>query len=233
MRKLAIFSIITIFILTLVCFLSDFFNLGLFETLAADWLGYVGNLLGVIIPVTFAIWTSKQDKIELDERQKRLENIQKSISTNISQLTNSQKDLIQIQQKIEEDLREVNKLVEQTRLSNLISLQSAYPIFFQTLDEFESEFSSIYDTIKREEYNEDVIFGFIEDVPEFEIVLLDKKFIPPKVSSTYDDFILNLNVLSDYALDDFRNRLFYEKFINHDFPKIEKAYSRLKEILTY
>ena len=125
MRKLAIFSIITIFILTLVCFLSDFFNLGLFETLAADWLGYVGNLLGVIVPVTFAIWTSKQDKIELDERQKRLENIQESISTNISQLTNSQKDLIQIQQKIEEDLREVNKLVEQTRLSNLISLQSA------------------------------------------------------------------------------------------------------------
>ncbi|HEM3962391.1 TPA: hypothetical protein U1V47_000104 [Streptococcus suis] len=233
MRKLAIFSIITIFILTLVCFLSDFFNWGLFETLAADWLGYVGSLLGVIIPVTFAIWTSKQDKIELDERQKRLENIQESISTNISQLTNSQKDLIQIQQKIEEDLREVNKLVEQTRLSNLISLQSAYPIFFQTLDEFESAFSSVYDAIKCGEYDEDVIFGFIEDIPEFQIVLLDKKFISPKVFSTYDDFILSLNMLADYTPDDFEKLLFYEKFINHYFPKIEKAYSRLKEILTY
>ena len=202
----------------------------LIQTLSEhDLFDWSGIILPIVIPIVFAIWTSKREAKKvadevveqnriLDERQERLEEIQKSISANLEELTN---------------------LVKEIKKSNLLQLQKEYPIFFDIIDKFDymyipvkrqvNEFhKEIYLKKKLSEEQVDFYFGFIEDILEDELQHIDHKIVPPLLYSSFDELLRNINSVGN-LLDNFtEERCIY--FIMEKFPKIQKSYEDLRKI---
>ena len=53
----------------------------------------------------------------------------------------------QISKKVEESLRELKEMARQSRKSNLLKLQSDFPIFYRALDDFEWEYNKLLNSI--------------------------------------------------------------------------------------
>lgn len=109
----------------------------------SNWIQIGLGIFSILIPIIYATWISKKDTKEIDERQQKLEIIQNSIANNILELTGQQKQLSDTQKKVEESLRELKAIAQQSRKSNLIKLQNDFPIFFRALDDFEWEYSKL------------------------------------------------------------------------------------------
>ena len=77
----------------------------------------------------------------------QLEIIQSSIAKNIVELTSQQKQLFETQKKVEESLRELKEMARQSRKSNLLKLQSDFPVFYRALDDFEWEYNKLLHSI--------------------------------------------------------------------------------------
>lgn len=220
-------------------------NVEMFEELikaidSTDWISnWIQISIGgfsILIPIIYATWISKKDTKEIDERQRKLEIIQSSIAKNIVELTSQQKQLSETQEKVEESLRELKEMVRQSRKSNLLKLQSDFPLFYRALDDFEWEYNELLNSINdfnskknlssniEDEIGE--IFAAIEDLIESEINYLNPKEVPPLVLAYFNKLLKTVNSFSKYFSTSFDDvRCGY--FIEIDFPKLKVAREEL------
>jgi len=112
------------------------------------FIDYLLQVAGIVVPLIFAyivakVETRKATKEEsqknkvLDERQRKLEEVQISIAESIKGLSDKYIELIDTQEKVERNLKELKKLSEQARQANLLTLQNIYREFFDHYKEFE------------------------------------------------------------------------------------------------
>lgn len=223
-------------------------NVEMFEELikaidSTDWISNwiqigIGSF-SILIPIIYATWISKKDTKEIDERQRKLEIIQSSIARNIVELTSQQKQLSETQKKVEESLRELKEMARQSRKSNLLKLQSDFPLFFRALDDFEWEYNklsnSINDFNSKKNLSSNIeneigeIFLAIEDLIESEINHLNNEEVPPFVLAYFNKLLRAVNSLSKYFSTKFDDVQCIH-FIENDFPKLTIA---RKELLIF
>lgn len=197
------------------------------ELQKTDWLGYVVDLFAAIIPILYILLTSKKDKNELDNRQKELEE-------RLDTLAKIQMNLVAVQEKTEQNLRQLTFLAEESRRNTLISLHQSYQLFFICLDKFNDDYRLIEKTLLLKSVNDeevqDLIFGFFEDIPEYEINNLEISDIPPLCYDEFYHFIRTLNGIGHKNLEHFGQKM-CKKFINHEFPKLVIAYEELTRVI--
>ena len=220
-------------------------NVEMFEELikaiySTDWISNwiqigIGGF-SILIPLIYATWISKKDTKEIDERQRKLEIIQSSIAKNIVELTSQQKQLSETQKKVEESLRELKEMARQSRKSNLLKLQSDFPIFYRALDDFEWEYNKLLNSINdfnskknlssiiKDEIGE--IFAAIEDLIESEINHLNTEEVPPLALAYFNKLLRVVNSLSKYFSTNFDD-VQCRNFIENDFPKLKVAREEL------
>ncbi|MGT2756310.1 hypothetical protein HF992_06205 [Streptococcus ovuberis] len=197
------------------------------ELQKTDWLGYVVELFAAIIPILYILLTSKKDKNELDNRQKELEE-------RLDTLAKIQINLVAVQEKTEQNLRELTFLAEESRRNTLISLHQSYQLFFICLDKFNDDYRLIEKAVlfksASDEELQDLILGFFEDIPEYEINNLEISDIPPLCYDEFYHFIRTLNGIGYKNLEHFGQKM-CKKFINHEFPKLAIAYEELTRVI--
>lgn len=120
----------------------------LIDAVSTSSFDYCLQIGAILAPLIFSYMVSKsvskkavREEAEknqvLDQRQQKLESIQHSIANSIRELTNKHNDLVQTQQSVEQNLKELRILSEQSRQANLLTLQSIYSDFFERYKEFE------------------------------------------------------------------------------------------------
>ena len=220
-------------------------NVEMFEELikAIDSTDWISNWIqigiggfSILVPIIYATWISKKDTKEIDERQRKLETIQSSIAQNIVELTSQQKQLSKTQKKVEESLRELKEMARQSRKSNLLKLQSDFPIFYRALDDFEWEYNKLLNFINdfnskknlSSNFEDEIgeIFVSIEDLIESEINHLNPKEVPPLVLAYFNKLLRAVNSLSKYYSTNFDDVQCIH-FIENDFPKLKVAREEL------
>ena len=169
----------------------------------SNWIQIGLGIFSILIPIIYATWISKKDTKEIDERQQKLEIIQNSIANNILELTEQQKQLSDTHKRVEENLRELKAIAQQSRKSNLIKLQNDFPIFFRALDDFEWEYSKLSKIISdfntKKKMSSDVknevgeIFIAMEDLIDAEINHLNNEEIPPIVLGSFNKLLRAIN----------------------------------------
>ena len=202
----------------------------------SNWIQIGLGIFSILIPIIYATWISKKDTKEIDERQQKLEIIQNSIANNILELTGQQKQLSDTQKKVEESLRELKAIAQQSRKSNLIKLQNDFPIFFRALDHFEWEYSKlskiIIDFNTKKKMSSDVkdevgeIFIAMEDLIESEINHLNNSEIPPIILGSFNKLLRAINSSSKYYLTNFDD-IQCTNFIFDEFSRIKIAREEL------
>lgn len=202
----------------------------------SNWIQIGLGIFSILIPIIYATWISKKDTKEIDERQQKLEIIQNSIANNILELTGQQKQLSDTQKKVEESLRELKAIAQQSRKSNLIKLQNDFPIFFRALDDFEWEYSKlskiIIDFNTKKKMSSDVkdevgeIFIAMEDLIESEINHLNNSEIPPIILGSFNKLLRAINSSSKYYLTNFDD-IQCTNFIFDEFSRIKIAREEL------
>ena len=202
----------------------------------SNWIQIGLGIFSILIPIIYATWISKKDTKEIDERQQKLEIIQNSIANNILELTGQQKQLSDTQKKVEESLRELKAIAQQSRKSNLIKLQNDFPIFFRALDDFEWEYSKlskiIIDFNTKKKMSSDVkdevgeIFIAMEDLTESEINHLNNSEIPPIILGSFNKLLRAINSSSKYYLTNFDD-IQCTNFIFDEFSRIKIAREEL------
>ena len=202
----------------------------------SNWIQIGLGIFSILIPIIYATWISKKDTKEIDERQQKLEIIQNSIANNILELTGQQKQLSDTQKKVEESLRELKAIAQQSRKSNLIKLQNDFPIFFRALDDFEWEYSKlskiIIDFNTKKKMSSDVkdevgeIFIAMEDLIESEINHLNNSEIPPIILGSFNKLLRAVNSSSKYYLTNFDD-IQCTNFIFDEFSRIKIAREEL------
>ena len=202
----------------------------------SNWIQIGLGIFSILIPIIYATWISKKDTKEIDERQQKLEIIQNSIANNILELTEQQKQLSDTHKRVEENLRELKAIAQQSRKSNLIKLQNDFPIFFRALDDFEWEYSKLSKIISdfntKKKMSSDVknevgeIFIAMEDLIDAEINHLNNEEIPPIVLGSFNKLLRAINSSSkkfSKKFDDAR----YINFILDEFSRIKIAREEL------
>lgn len=112
------------------------------------FIDYLLQVAEIVVPLIFAYIVAKvearkatkeesQKNKVLDERQRKLEEVQISIAQSIKGLSDKYIELIDTQEKVERNLKELKKLSEQARHANLLTLQNIYRDFFDHYKEFE------------------------------------------------------------------------------------------------
>lgn len=202
----------------------------------SNWIQIGLGIFSILIPIIYATWISKKDTKEIDERQQKLEIIQNSIANNILELTGQQKQLSDTQKKVEESLRELKAIAQQSRKSNLIKLQNDFPIFFRALDDFEWEYSKLSKIISdfntKKKMSSDVkdevgeIFIAMEDMIESEINHLNNSEIPPIFLGSFNKLLRAINSSSKYDLINFDD-IQCTNFIFDEFSRIKIAREEL------
>jgi hypothetical protein len=202
----------------------------------SNWIQIGLGIFSILIPIIYATWISKKDTKEIDERQQKLEIIQNSIANNILELTGQQKQLSDTQKKVEESLRELKAIAQQSRKSNLIKLQNDFPIFFRALDDFEWEYSKLSKIISdfntKKKMSSDVkdevgeIFIAMEDMIESEINHLNNSEIPPIILGSFNKLLRAINSSSKYDLINFDD-IQCTNFIFDEFSRIKIAREEL------
>lgn len=202
----------------------------------SNWIQIGLGIFSILIPIIYATWISKKDTKEIDERQQKLEIIQNSIANNILELTGQQKQLSDTQKKVEESLRELKAIAQQSRKSNLIKLQNDFPIFFRALDDFEWEYSKLSKIISdfntKKKMSSDVkdevgeIFIAMEDLIEAEINHLNNSEIPPIILGSFNKLLRAINSSSKYDLINFDD-IQCTNFIFDEFSRIKIAREEL------
>lgn len=202
----------------------------------SNWIQIGLGIFSILIPIIYATWISKKDTKEIDERQQKLEIIQNSIANNILELTGQQKQLSDTQKKVEESLRELKAIAQQSRKSNLIKLQNDFPIFFRALDDFEWEYSKLSKIISdfntKKKMSSDVkdevgeIFIAMEDLIESEINHLNNSEIPPIILGSFNKLLRAINSSSKYDLINFDD-IQCTNFIFDEFSRIKIAREEL------
>lgn len=202
----------------------------------SNWIQIGLGIFSILLPIIYATWISKKDTKEIDERQQKLEIIQNSIANNILELTGQQKQLSDTQKKVEESLRELKAIAQQSRKSNLIKLQNDFPIFFRALDDFEWEYSKlskiIIDFNTKKKMSSDVkdevgeIFIAMEDLIESEINHLNNSEIPPIILGSFNKLLRAINSSSKYYLTNFDD-IQCTNFIFDEFSRIKIAREEL------
>lgn len=202
----------------------------------SNWIQIGLGIFSILIPIIYATWISKKDTKVIDERQQKLEIIQNSIANNILELTGQQKQLSDTQKKVEESLRELKAIAQQSRKSNLIKLQNDFPIFFRALDDFEWEYSKLskiisdFNTKKKMSSNvkDEVgeIFIAMEDLIEAEINYLNNSEIPPIILGSFNKLLRAINSSSKYYLTNFDD-IQCTNFIFDEFSRIKIAREEL------
>lgn len=115
---------------------------------------YLLQVAGIVVPLIFAYIVAKvearkatkeesQKNKVLDERQRKLEEVQISIAESIKGLSDKYIELIDTQEKVERNLEELKKLSEQARQANLLTLQNIYREFFDQYKEFELDVKNL------------------------------------------------------------------------------------------
>ena len=127
-------------------------------------------------------------------------------------------------------------MARQSRKSNLLKLQSDFPIFYRALDDFEWEYNKLLNSINdfnskknlssniEDEIGE--IFAAIEDLIESEINYLNTEEVPPFALAYFNKLLRAINSLSKYfstSFDDVQCRY----FIENDFPTLKVAREEL------
>jgi len=147
-----------------------------------------------------------------------------------------QKQLFDTQKKVEENLRELKGIAQQSRKSNLIKLQNDFPIFFRALDDFEWEYSKLSKIIRdfntKKKMSSDVknevgeIFLAMEDLIEAELNHLNNEEIPPIVLGSFNKLLRAINSSSKNFSTNFDDARCIN-FILDEFSRIKIAREEL------
>ncbi|HEL1762007.1 TPA: hypothetical protein TXT63_001696 [Streptococcus suis] len=186
----------------------------LIDAVSTSCFDYCLQIGGILAPLIFSYMVSKsvskkavQEEAEknkvLDKRQQKLENIQRSIDDSIRELTNKHNDLVQTQQSVEQNLKELRILSEQSRQANLLTLQSIYKEFFDKYKEFESDVNQcerlrpkfVAEGTWTSEERDEMLYVYNKiKIPK--IYFLDKEHIPMLIFEEFERFkpILEKNV---------------------------------------
>ena len=142
----------------------------------------------------------------------------------------------QISKKVEESLRELKEMVRQSRKSNLLKLQSDFPIFYRALDDFEWEYNKLLNSINDFNFKKNLssniedeigeIFVAIEDSIESEINHLNTEEVQPLALTYFNKLLRAINSLSKYFSTNFDD-VQYTNFIIDDFLRIKIAREEL------
>lgn len=127
-------------------------------------------------------------------------------------------------------------MARQSRKTNLLKLQSDFPIFFRALEDLEWEYDKLLNSINdfnskknlfsniEDEIGE--IFVAIEDLIESEINHLNTEEVPPLALAYFNKLLRAVNTLTKYFSTNFDDVQCIH-FIETDFPKLKEAREEL------
>ena len=63
-KLIIVCSLIFLFIISLLCFLIDWFDIGIFSSLKGDWLSYFGSIVSSIVSIFGIYWTLRDNRLQ-------------------------------------------------------------------------------------------------------------------------------------------------------------------------